>query len=108
MYAINYDLNIWSDHPGELTLTAYELEQIPFEDGLQTNTSRYHSIKFHVIRDRAEVEFLLNDLWVNHHPLTGYDTWVGLAQLISEKTPPRIQEFLDRLPNYDAPELAKQ
>jgi hypothetical protein len=51
---------------------------------------------------------LLNDLWVNHHPLTGYDTWVGLAQLISEKTPPRIQEFLDRLPNYDAPELAKQ
>ena len=106
MYAQFYDLNIWSQHPGELNLTAYQWEQVPFSNDLQTNTERSHTVKFHARRDLLEVEFLLNDLWINHHPLTDYDTWVDLDEVLNDKTPARIQEFLAGLPNYDVPKIA--
>ena len=102
MNASNYDLNVYSDNPNHLYLTAYEWQNCP-SGGLQMNSAKYHSKLFTYPNDLAEIEFLLNDLWLNQYPLTDFDEWRDLEELYNNKTPPAIREFLETLPSYPAP-----
>jgi hypothetical protein len=106
MNAKYYDLNVWSSDPKELWLTAYEWELDETGDYVQQNSSKYHSIQFNLLEDIKEIEFLLNDLYVNHYPLTDYDEWRDLDELLNEKTPARVRQFLEDLPAYDVPKIA--
>jgi hypothetical protein len=97
-----YDFNIWSQASGELALTAYELSfagAFGFNN-IQTNSSRYHSIRFTAPEDIKEIEYLLDDLYINHYPLTDYDEWVGLDFVTRDKVPARIARFITDLPEY--------
>ena len=97
-----YDFNIWSQADGSITLTAYELSfvgAIGFNN-IQTNNSKYHSITFTAPKDIAEIEYLLDDLYINHYPLTDYDEWVGLDFVTRDKVPARIARFVTDLPEY--------
>jgi hypothetical protein len=97
-----YDFNIWSQTSGELALTAYELSfagAFGFNN-IQTNSSRYHSIRFTAPEDIKEIEYLLDDLYINHYPLTDYDEWVGLDFITRDKVPARIARFITDLPEY--------
>ena len=98
----DYDFNVWSDEDGKLTLTAYELEFVDGVDpaNIQTNTSEYHSITFTAPEDLTEIEYLLEDLYVNRYPLTDYDEWTDLGSLTRDKVPARIGKFLFELPQY--------
>jgi hypothetical protein len=98
-----YDLNVWSDEATELTLTAYEWEATPDGKDLQMNSSVYHSKTF---TTQAEIEFLLDDLYLNHYPLTDYDNWVNFDEIYSNKTPAGIKQFLESLPEYQLPAIA--
>jgi hypothetical protein len=102
MNAKYYDLNVWSNEPGELTLTAYEWEQSEDGTAIQQNSSKYHSKTF---TDLREIEFLLNDLFVNHYPLTDYDEWRDLDELLNENTTPGVGFFLESLPAYEVPKV---
>ena len=98
-----YDFNVWSQANGELTLTAYELSfagAFGFHKNVQTNNSKYHSITFTAPKDIAEIEYLLDDMYVNHYPLTDYDEWVGLDFVTRDKVPARIARFITDLPEY--------
>lgn len=102
MNAEYYDLNVWGSDSNILYLTAYEWELAP--DGeIQMNTQKYHTTYFKGLDDLAEIEFLLGDLYVNHHPLTDYDEWRDLDEIYNEKTPDKIRKFLEGLPMYDVP-----
>lgn len=97
-----YDFNVWSNGDGEITLTAYELSFVGALgfNNIQTNNSRYHSITFTAPEDIKEIEYLLDDLYVNHYPLTDYDDWVGLDFITRDKAPARIARFIIDLPEY--------
>jgi hypothetical protein len=101
-----YDLNVWSTDPNELWLTAYEWELTPDGDYVQMNSSKYHSIKFNLPKDVAEIEFLLQDLYLNHYPLTDYDEWRNLEEVYNENAPESIRMFIQSLPQYEVPEIA--
>lgn len=97
-----YDYNIWSIDRGSLTLTAYEWEY--YDGELYMNTQNYESITFTAPEDIKEIEYLLDDLYVNEFPLTDYDVWEGLVYLTRPDTPAKIQQFLDNLPDYNIPQ----
>jgi hypothetical protein len=98
----DYDFNVWSDADGTVILTAYELSFAGSVSPLniQTNSSNYHSITFKAPHDIAEIEYLLDDMYVNKFPLTDYDEWVGLDFLTRDKVPARIGRFIFDLPEY--------
>lgn len=98
-----YDLNVWSQSKGELSLTAYEWETTPDGRDLQTNTNRYYTRTFQAPEDIKEIECLLNDLYVNEYPLTDYDTWIDLEDILHENTPESIRLWLNSLPGYNIP-----
>jgi hypothetical protein len=105
MNAQYYDLNVWGPDSNTLYLTAYEWETAP--DGqLQMNTEKYHTVKFELLADLLEIEFLLDDLYVNQYPLTDYDEWRDLDDVYNENTPQAIRQFLEALPMYDVPAIA--
>lgn len=106
MNAEYYDLNVYSSEDGELSLSAYEWEYDP-EGFLQTNSSKYYTITFTAPKDIKEIEFLLDDLYVNHYPLTDYDVWVDIDAVLNKNTPKAIYDFLDSLPIYDVAELER-
>jgi hypothetical protein len=97
-----YDFNVWSQEDGSITLTAYELSFVGAygPSNIQTNSSRYHSITFTAPEDIKEIEYLLDDLYVNHYPLTDYDDWVALDFITRDKAPARIARFIIDLPEY--------
>jgi hypothetical protein len=105
MNAKYYDLNIWSQAPNELCLTAYEWELAPNGE-LQTNNNKWHTISFIGIDHLKEIEFLMNDLWVNSYPLTDHDEWKDLDELYNSNTPTAIRQFLESLPFYEVPAIA--
>jgi hypothetical protein len=100
-----YDYNIWSQGKGSLNLTAHEWEYV---NGLQTNSNKFYTITFKAPADIAEIEYLLDDMYINQFPLTDYDTWEGLEFLTRGNSPARIQEFLDDLPDYEVPNYNKE
>jgi hypothetical protein len=102
MNAQYYDLNVWSSYHNKLTLSAYEWE-LSSEGDIQQNSSKYYSITFTAPKDMKEIEFLLDDLYLNQYPLTDYDEWRDLDELLTKKTPEAIFDFLDSLPMYDVP-----
>ena len=97
-----YDFNVWSQADGSIALTAYELSFVGAygPSNIQTNNSRYHSITFTAPEDIKEIEYLLDDLYVNHYPLTDYDDWVALDFITRDKAPARIARFIIDLPEY--------
>ena len=97
----DYDLNIWGPDENTLHLTAYEWEIAPDGD-IQMNTRNFHHLEFKYPEDVKEIEFLLDDLWVNHYPLTDYDEWRDYGEVYNkDNTPERIKTFLELLPNYE-------
>lgn len=104
MNAEYYDLNVYGPDDNKLSLSAYEWELSP-EGDLQMNSSKYYTITFSYPKDLKEIEFLLDDLAINHYPFTDYDEWRDLDQLITDKTPDAVFDFLDSLPMYDVPLL---
>jgi len=98
-----YDLNVYGPSKGELCLTAYEWETTPDGRDLQTNSSVYYTRTFQAPQDIKEIEFLLKDLYLNQYPLTDYDTWVDLEDILNEDTPDTIKLWLNSLPGYNIP-----
>lgn len=94
-----YDINVWSQDPGELGLSAYELAYST-NGGVQTG-SKWHTIKFKFPQDLTEIEYLLEDLAINHLPFTDYDLWVSDPRNRGNAVPERIAEFLNNLPEYE-------
>jgi hypothetical protein len=107
MNANFYDLNVWSQNPDELCLTAYEWEATPDGKDLQTNTEKFYTIRFAGLENLIEIEFLMGDLWLNSYPLTDHDTWVDLSEVYNENTPQTIRDFLENLPSYTIPTLTE-
>jgi len=96
-----YDYNIWSDEPSSLTLTAYQQYYDSSDDNwIRTDVENYVSITFKFPEDYREIEYLLQDLYVNQYPLTDYDDWVDNPFLFGNDAPERIAQFLDNLPQY--------
>ena len=93
---MNYDFNIWSRTDNELCITAYEWH----------NMTEYYTVRFQYPRDLVEIEFLLNDLAVNHYPFTDYDTWESEGFLTRSKISDRVSKWLDTLPEYEMKESA--
>ena len=94
-----YDYNVYGDSDNTLCLTAYEWERLP-DGNLQMNSSMYHTIQFQYPQHLVEIEYLLNDLAINHYPFTDYDTWKSLKFLTRDTAPENIKTFLDNLPSY--------
>lgn len=96
-----YDYNVWSQEPNELCLTACELEYST-SNTIQTNYDQghYHTITFTFPQDAKEIEYLLQDLAINHYPFTDYDAWEDNPTNLNGETPEKIATFLDSLPNY--------
>jgi hypothetical protein len=105
MFAKYYDLNVWSQCPNELSLSAYEWELAPDGD-LQTNSNKWHTISFIGMNHLPEIEFLMGDLWLNSYPLTDHDEWKDLDELYNSNTPKAIRDFLEALPPYNVPLVA--
>ena len=98
----NYEFDVYGDSDNSLTLTAYPLiiGNGPYgTDQIMCDYSEHsaHSLRLTYPKHLKEIEHLLDDLWVNHYPLTDYDDWLGEAQLQAQQ-PQLIQEFLDSLP----------
>jgi hypothetical protein len=100
-----YDLNIYAPNSSELCLTAYEWETTPDGMDLQTNTNVYYTRSFQAPGDMKEIEFLLKDLYLNQFPLTDYDTWVDLDEVLNGNTPESIKVWLNSLPGYTIPNI---
>jgi hypothetical protein len=101
MARADYDYNIWSDMPSQLTLTAYQQYYDASDDNwIRTNTDKYFSIHFQFPEHNREIEYLLGDLYINQYPLTDYDDWVDNVFLFANDAPPMIRNFMDNLPNY--------
>lgn len=96
-----YDWNIWSQEDNELCLTAYELEKDRI-GYYQTNgdDGHYHTLRFTFPENTKEIEYLLQDLAINHYPFTDYDTWSEHPATFNGTTPEAIQAFIDHLPAY--------
>lgn len=104
MARADYDYNIWSDRNGILRLTAYEQYYDADDDmWIRTNTEKYHQIAFKFPKDTEEIEYLLQDLYVNQAPLEGYDEWVDNPFLFGNDCPTKIAEFINSLPDYEMP-----
>ncbi len=100
MNAELYDLNIWSGSANTLNLTAYTR----LYNGLghiETNTKHFFTETFSYPENLKEIEYLLDDLYLNHFPLTDYDEWIDHKRLFKQDTPESIRLFLQRLPYYE-------
>lgn len=93
-----HDYNIWSGNDNELCLTAYELKF--YDNGVETNTKNYQTIKFTYPQDLVEIEYLLQDVAINHYPFTDYDTWEKNPLEFQGATPEAIESFINSLPDY--------
>lgn len=106
-----YDFNLWSQDSNELCLTACELEYST-SGTIQTNydEGHYHTMRFSFPENIEEIEFLLDDLAINHYPFTDYDEWIGDPRLFSSerKLPKSIEDFLKDLPMYEIADKANQ
>lgn len=102
-----YDYNIWSQDTANLNLTASEW-MVDETGNLRTNHDKSYTITFRAPLETTEIEYLLDDLYVNQYPLTDYDSWEGLEFLTRGPVPAKIQEFLDNLPDYEVPNFRKE
>lgn len=102
MNAKYYDLNVWSQAPDEVCLTAYEWEDCP-SGGIQMNTEKFRTIRFIGLDKLTEIEFLTQDLWLNSYPLTDFDEWRDLEEVYNNNAPRAIKDFIEGLPIYELP-----
>ena len=104
----DYDYNVWSDADNKLTLTAYRLKEVDLYGTVDYNTDTeiYDSITFKLPHDHEEVLYLIDrpdpEKQLADYGLEDYDDWVSEEFLLQahKKTPTRILEFLQALPDY--------
>ena len=101
-----YDFNVWGSDSNEIRLSAYEWQET--NGYTETNYDKFHTLQLNAPKHIAEIEYLLDDLYVNQYPLTDYEAWEGLEFLTSGPVPAKIQEFLDNLPDYEIPNFRKE
>ena len=99
-----YDLNIWGSDEGELRLSAYEWTASD-GDYIETNYDKFYTLQLNAPKHIKEIEFLLNDLYLNQYPLTDYDAWIGLDEVLNGDTPETIKLWLNSLPDYRIPTI---
>lgn len=97
----NYDYNLYGDSEASLTLTAYP-DIVEIHDGVEYLTTDYSqancfSLKLTYPKDIKTMEYLLDDLYINHYPLTDYDDWLDISE-IPDDCPEIIKQFLQSLP----------
>lgn len=102
-----YDFNIWGENTANLMLIASEW-MVDETGNLRTNHDNSHTITFRAPLEITEIEYLLDDLYVNQYPLTDYDTWEGLEFLTRGPIPAKIDQFLQSLPDYTIPNFRKE
>lgn len=102
-----YDFNIWGSDKGEIRFSAYEWTALE-GDYIETNHDKFHTLQLNAPQDIAEIEYLLDDLYLNQYPLTDYDTWEGLEFLTRGPVPAKIDQFLQSLPDYTIPNYKKE
>jgi hypothetical protein len=98
----NYDFNVYGDSDTSLTLTAYPLSTTIRKDGSKLVECDYsersaHSLRLTFPKDLKVIEYIIDDLYLNHFPLTDYDDWLDITENKKEY-PTLIREFLDLLP----------
>ncbi len=101
---MNYEFNVWGESEATLALVAYPLvyETDTDYDNNVKLTCDYSEATSHVLRltfpkDLKAMEYLLDDLYINHYPLTDYDDWLD-ATAMPEDCPDVITDFLLSLP----------
>jgi len=103
----DYDMNVWSQDPTTLSLTAYRQELFT-EDGKQyvqtdTSESTAETITFSIHDNLETVKYLIEDdnpMQVIADGLTDYDDWVGIEFLTRGPIPTQLAEWLGALPEY--------
>jgi len=96
-----YDYNLWSQDPGKLCLSAYELAYST-NNTVQTG-SKWHTLELNFPEDLIEIEYLLGDIAINYLPFTDYDTWIDppMPNLFDKEVPEKIALFVAGLPEYE-------
>ena len=101
-----YDLNVWSDKDGKLTLTAYRLMFYDFEGKIEIRTDtlvpeNYKHIDFYLPDDFEEILHILDRPdpveYLARTSLEDYDDWVSFEFLTRPGAPARVIKFLDSL-----------
>ena len=101
-----YDLNVWSDEDGKLSLTAYRLMFFDYQGKIEIRTDtispeNYTTIDFYLPDDFEEVLHLVDRPdpveFLARTSLEDYDDWVSIEFLTRPGAPSRIIEFLDSL-----------
>jgi hypothetical protein len=103
----DYDMNVWSQDPTTLSLTAYRQELFT-EDGKQyvqtdTSESTAETITFSIHDNLETVKYLIEDdnpMQVIADGLTDYDDWVSIEFLTRGPIPTQLAEWLGALPEY--------
>jgi hypothetical protein len=103
----DYDMNVWSQDPTTLSLTAYRQELFT-EDGKQyvqtdTSESTAETITFSIHDNLETVKYLIEEedpMQVIADGLTDYDDWVGIEFLTRGPIPTQLAEWLGALPEY--------
>lgn len=105
-----YDLNVYGHADNVVMLTAYRQAYNSFGEFLtDTNPRTTFSYIMTYPENKAEIAWLLqvmpNDLdrlyklWGNS--FADYDEWVGIGDIVSDKCPRHIVEWLVNLPKYE-------
>ena len=103
----DYDMNVWSQDPTTLSLTAYRQELFT-EDGKQyvqtdTSESTAETITFSIHDNLETVKYLIEEddpMQVIADGLTDYDDWVSIEFLTRGPIPTQLAEWLGALPEY--------
>jgi hypothetical protein len=103
----DYDMNVWSQDPTTMSLTAYRQELFT-EDGKQyvqtdTSESTAETITFSIHDNLETVKYLIEEedpMQVIAEGLTDYDDWVSIEFLTRGPIPTQLAEWLGALPEY--------
>lgn len=101
---MNYDFNVYGDTDSSLMLIAYPLvyeTDTDYDNNLKLtcdySEATARALRLTFPKDLKAMEYLLDDLYINHYPLTDYDDWLDIG-VIPDDCPDVITDFLLSLP----------